>query len=139
MDEEIERLIVRVRGDVGAFAGDVRRMRAELDASTADVFDLKQGRGGIADIEFVVQYAVLANAGRYPELLAYTDNIRQLDGLERCGVLAIADAARLRHAYRVLRRRIHLLKLQEQPAQTPSDHVRDERESVIRIWRRLME
>ena len=115
------------------------RMRAELDASTADVFDLKQGRGGIADIEFVVQYAVLANAGRYPELLAYTDNIRQLDGLERCGVLAIADAARLRHAYRVLRRRIHLLKLQEQPAQIPSDHVRDERESVIRIWRRLME
>ncbi|MFZ1829178.1 MAG: bifunctional [glutamate--ammonia ligase]-adenylyl-L-tyrosine phosphorylase/[glutamate--ammonia-ligase] adenylyltransferase [Candidatus Competibacteraceae bacterium] len=115
------------------------RMRAELDASTAEVFDLKQGRGGIADIEFVVQYAVLANASRYPELLTYTDNIRQLDGLERCGVLSIADAARLRHAYRGLRRRIHLLKLQEQPAQIPGDMAQGERERVIRIWRRLME
>jgi len=115
------------------------RMRAELDASTVEVFDLKQGRGGIADIEFVVQYAVLANASRYPELLTYTDNIRQLDGLERCGVLSIADAARLRHAYRGLRRRIHLLKLQEQPAQIPGDMAQGERERVIRIWRRLME
>ena len=115
------------------------RMRAELDASTAALFDLKQGRGGIADIEFVVQYKILANAHRYPDLLTYPDNIRQLDGLERLGVLTVADAARLRNAYRGLRRRIHQLKLQEQPARIPVDEARDERDSVIRIWRRLME
>jgi len=115
------------------------RMRAELDASTAEVFDLKQGRGGIADIEFVVQYEILANAHRYPDLLIYPDNIRQLDGLERFGILSIADTARLRNAYRGLRRRIHQLKLQEQPAQIPMDEARDERESVIRVWWRLME
>ena len=114
------------------------RMRGELDASTTEVFDLKQGRGGIADIEFMVQYGVLANASRYPDLLIYSDNIRQLDGLERFGVLSIADAARLRHAYRVLRRRIHQLKLQEQPAWIPVDEAQDERASVIRIWQRLM-
>jgi glutamate-ammonia-ligase adenylyltransferase len=139
----IRREILQRERDPNILRQEVRdmreRMRAELDASTAEVFDLKQGRGGIADIEFVVQYAVLANASRYPELLTYTDNIRQLDGLERCGVLSIADAARLRHAYRGLRRRIHLLKLQEQPAQIPSDVAQDERERVIRIWRRLME
>jgi glutamate-ammonia-ligase adenylyltransferase len=139
----IRREILQRERDSNILRQEVRdmreRMRAELDASTAEVFDLKQGRGGIADIEFVVQYAVLANASRYPELLTYTDNIRQLDGLERCGVLSIADAARLRHAYRGLRRRIHLLKLQEQPAQIPSDVAQDERERVIRIWRRLME
>ncbi|MCX7590026.1 MAG: hypothetical protein N2255_00195, partial [Kiritimatiellae bacterium] len=56
-----------------------------------------------------------------------------------CGVLSIADAARLRYAYRGLRRRIHLLKLQEQPAQVATASVRDEREQVIRIWQRLME
>ena len=115
------------------------RMRAELDASTTEVFDLKQGRGGIADIEFVVQYEILANAHRYPDLLTYTDNIRQLDGLERFGILSIADAARLRNAYRGLRRRIHLLKLREQPARVPADDALEVRESVIRIWRRLME
>jgi len=139
----IRREILQRERDPATLRQEVRemreRMRAELDASTAEVFDLKQGRGGIADIEFVVQYAVLGNASRYPELLTYTDNIRQLDGLERCGVFSIADAARLRYAYRGLRRRIHLLKLQEQPAQIPDDMARDERENVIRIWRRWME
>ncbi|HNL55903.1 MAG TPA: 2-dehydropantoate 2-reductase N-terminal domain-containing protein [Turneriella sp.] len=84
-------------------------------------------------------HLILANAHRYPDLLTYPDNIRQLDGLERLGVLTVADAARLRNAYRGLRRRIHQLKLQEQPARIPVDEARDERDSVIRIWRRLME
>lgn len=35
MDEEIERLIVSVRADTGAFAGDVAKMRAELDGPLA--------------------------------------------------------------------------------------------------------
>jgi glutamate-ammonia-ligase adenylyltransferase len=141
--QRIRREILQRERDPAGLRQEVRdmreRMRAELDTSTTEVFDLKQGRGGIADIEFVVQYAVLANASRYPELLTYTDNIRQLDGLERCGVLSIADAARLRHAYRGLRRRIHLLKLQEQPAQIPSEVAQSERDSVSRIWQRLME
>ncbi len=139
----IRREILQRERDPATLRQEVRemreRMRTELDASTAEVFDLKQGRGGIADIEFVVQYAVLGNANRYPELLTYTDNIRQLDGLERCGVFSVADAARLRCAYRGLRRRIHLLKLQEQPAQIADDLARDERENVLRIWRRWME
>ncbi|HCB14096.1 MAG TPA: bifunctional [glutamate--ammonia ligase]-adenylyl-L-tyrosine phosphorylase/[glutamate--ammonia-ligase] adenylyltransferase [Gammaproteobacteria bacterium] len=115
------------------------RMRAELDTSTNESFDLKQGQGGIADIEFMVQYEVLANACRCPDLLIFTDNIRQIDGLERFGILSIADAARMRHAYRGLRRRIHLLKLQEQPARISMDEAREARESVMGIWRRLME
>ena len=115
------------------------RMRTELDASTADLFDLKQGQGGIADIEFMVQYEILANAYRYPDLLAFTDNIRQLDGLERHGILPVADAARLRNAYRGLRRRIHRLRLQERPARAPVEETREARESVVRIWRRRME
>lgn len=115
------------------------RMRNELDESNADLFDLKQGRGGIADIEFMVQYKVLANAYRYPDLLIYTDNIRQLDGLERFGMLSVANAARLRNAYRSLRRRIHLLKLQEQPACVPVAEAESARQTVTAIWQRLME
>ena len=88
-----------VERDPDALRQEVRemreRMRAELDAGPAGIFDLKQGRGGIADIEFMVQYKILANAHRYPDLLTYTDNIRQLDGLERSGILSIADACLL--------------------------------------------
>jgi glutamate-ammonia-ligase adenylyltransferase len=139
----IRREILQRERDPAALCQEVRnmreRMRAELDASTNERFDLKQGHGGIADIEFMVQYAVLANACRCPDLLIFTDNIRQIDGLERFGIFSIADASRLRHAYRVLRRRIHQLKLQEQPALIPLDEVGSEREGVVRIWRRLME
>jgi glutamate-ammonia-ligase adenylyltransferase len=141
--QAIRREVLQRQRDPAALQQEVcamrERMRAELDASTAETFDLKQGSGGIADIEFMVQYQILANAHRYPDLLIYTDNIRQIDGLERCKALSIADAARLRHAYRGLRRRIHQLTLQQQPAQIPADQAREERNSVLRAWRRWME
>ena len=38
------------------------RMRAELDRSTEQMFDLKQGQGGLVDIEFALQAAVLSSA-----------------------------------------------------------------------------
>ena len=141
--QAIRREVLQRERDPAALRQEVcamrERMRAELDASAAKVFDLKQGRGGIADIEFMVQYQILANAHCYPDLLIFTDNIRQIDGLERFAVLSIANAARLRNAYRGLRRRIHRLTLQEQPAQISADEAREERESVIRVWRQLME
>ena len=63
------------------------RMRRELSKAGAGQFDIKQDAGGIADIEFLVQYWVLAAANAHPELLTYTDNIRQLEGLAAVGVL----------------------------------------------------
>ena len=141
--QTIRREVLQRDHDPVALRREVRemreRMRTELDSSTAEVFDLKQGRGGIADIEFMVQYEVLANACHCPDLLIFTDNIRQLDGLERLGILSAADADQLRNAYRGLRRRVHQLKLQEQPAQVSNDVARDERDSVVRIWRQIME
>ncbi|MCC7221549.1 MAG: bifunctional [glutamate--ammonia ligase]-adenylyl-L-tyrosine phosphorylase/[glutamate--ammonia-ligase] adenylyltransferase [Candidatus Contendobacter sp.] len=141
--QTIRREVLQRQHDPVALRREVRemreRMRTELDSSTAEVFDLKQGRGGIADIEFMVQYEVLANACHCPDLLIFTDNIRQLDGLERLGILSTADADQLRNAYRGLRRRVHQLKLQEQPAQVSNDVARDERDSVVRIWRQIME
>lgn len=141
--QTIRREVLQRQQDPVALRREVRemreRMRTELDSSTAEIFDLKQGRGGIADIEFMVQYEVLANACHCPDLLIFTDNIRQLDGLERLGILSAADADQLRNAYRGLRRRVHQLKLQEQPAQVSNDVARDERDSVVRIWRQIME
>ncbi|MDQ2694702.1 MAG: bifunctional [glutamate--ammonia ligase]-adenylyl-L-tyrosine phosphorylase/[glutamate--ammonia-ligase] adenylyltransferase, partial [Pseudomonadota bacterium] len=140
---EVRRAILEQPRDVAALRREVRemrqRMRAELGSARPGCFDLKQDRGGIADIEFMVQYAVLANAHRHPQLLTYTDNIRQLDGLEQAGILSAADAALLRDSYRALRRQVHLLKLQEQEALIPDAELGDLREGVIRIWDRLLE
>jgi len=46
------------------------RMRRELDRSDEGHLDLKQGRGGLVDLEFLLQHAVLREAGRVPALLS---------------------------------------------------------------------
>ena len=55
------------------------RMRKELSKSGPGEFDLKQDAGGVTDIEFLAQYWTLRWADRYPELVTFTDNIRQLE------------------------------------------------------------
>jgi glutamate-ammonia-ligase adenylyltransferase len=115
------------------------RMREALGSGKIGYFHLKQDPGGIADIEFMVQYAVLAYAHHYPALLTYTDNIRQLDGLEDMGILSSGDAILLRDAYRGLRRLLHRLTLQETGDLIPQNAVPDYQQGVVRIWQRLME
>jgi glutamate-ammonia-ligase adenylyltransferase len=114
------------------------RMRAELQRGGADQFDLKQGPGGIADIEFMVQYAVLRWAHEYPDLLEFSDNIRLLDGLERHGLLAAEEAGGLRDAYRAFRASYHRNALQELPGLVAGRRHADERARVSGLWRRLM-
>ncbi|SDS63954.1 glutamate-ammonia-ligase adenylyltransferase [Halopseudomonas litoralis] len=108
-------------------------------AFTADAaFDLKQDAGGIVDIEFMVQYAVLAWSCRYPELLLFTDNIRILDGLRDAGLIAGEDVQRLQEAYKAYRAAAHRLALQKQPGKTPGDQFHDYRHDIIRLWQQWL-
>ena len=131
-----ETLTHRVRLDT--LRDDVRdmraRMRKELDRGDAEHFDLKQGRGGIGDIEFLVQYLVLRNAGKHESLIEYTDNIRQLDGLVACGGIAQRDATDLQEIYRQYRLCQHRLVLNDEPAIVAAAQFLNERERVARAW-----
>ncbi|HET6435159.1 MAG TPA: bifunctional [glutamate--ammonia ligase]-adenylyl-L-tyrosine phosphorylase/[glutamate--ammonia-ligase] adenylyltransferase [Xanthomonadaceae bacterium] len=77
--------------DPAALAEDVaamrRRMRAELDRSDAARFDLKQGAGGLVDLEFLLQCLVLRDAQAHPALLAPRDTPGLLRALAQAGVL----------------------------------------------------
>jgi [glutamine synthetase] adenylyltransferase / [glutamine synthetase]-adenylyl-L-tyrosine phosphorylase len=88
------------------------RMRRELSEASAGQFDLKQDAGGIADIEFLVQYWVLAEAHRNPALIDFPDNIRQLEALANSGVVAQATALWLIDTYRLYRGVLHRLSLE---------------------------
>jgi glutamate-ammonia-ligase adenylyltransferase len=110
------------------------RMRAELSAAKEGEFDLKQDPGGIADIEFLVDYWVLANAAQFPDLVEFPDNIRQLEALERVGLVPPATAGALRDAYLALRQRIHELALDEGGRVVPADELGAERELVAALW-----
>ncbi len=108
-------------------------------AFTAEAqFDLKQDAGGIVDIEFMVQYAVLAWSCRYPELLRFTDNIRILDGLRDAGLIAGDDVECLQEAYKAYRAAAHRLALQKQPGKTAGDQFHDYRHDIIRLWRQWL-
>jgi len=89
------------------------RMRGELGGRASGRFDLKQDRGGIADIEFMVQYAVLRWASRLGEYLDFSDNIRLLEGFGRAGLLGGKQVAVLTDAYRIYRGYVHAAALQE--------------------------
>lgn len=110
------------------------RMRKELDKSDDANFDLKQGEGGIGDIEFLVQYLVLNNAADHPVLIHYTDNIRQLDALASVGILEFSTVTRLQTAYRDFRRTLHHLSLDDQPPLVDAELFEEERQLVRSVW-----
>jgi glutamate-ammonia-ligase adenylyltransferase len=90
-----------------------QRMRKELSKGTGEAFDVKQDAGGLADIEFLIDYWVLANAALHPELVTYPDNVRQLEALASAGLVPAEHCRRLKEAYLELRQRTHELALGE--------------------------
>ncbi|WP_417581184.1 bifunctional [glutamate--ammonia ligase]-adenylyl-L-tyrosine phosphorylase/[glutamate--ammonia-ligase] adenylyltransferase [Nitrincola sp.] len=118
------------------------KMREHLGSRATDTsgsFDLKQDRGGIVDIEFMVQFMVLNHACEYPDLLTYTDNIRILDGIEANGLMSAEKTELLRDAYRVLRSVGHRQALQEQSSSVVADEeLTQYRQQVAGIWDEVM-
>jgi len=121
----------KLRDDVIAMR---RRMRKELDRSDTNVFDLKHGSGGIGDIEFLVQYLVLKEANSHPDVIFYSDNIRQLDALVATGLLEKAVGEQLQDVYRAYRLHLHHLVLDGQKALCDAGRFRSEREFVEKSW-----
>ena len=114
------------------------KMREQLDRSDSDQFDLKQGEGGISDIEFIVQYLVLKNANAHPAVIHYSDNIRQLGTLAAAECLPDADVVQMQEIYKTYRLRLHRLSLDERPPLAPKMEFASERKFVSAIWARTM-
>ncbi len=131
-----ERDIEKLRTEVREMR---EKMRGSLSKDSDELFDLKQGHGGIADIEFMVQYHLLAHSHQYPELIEYSDNIRQLEALARVGLLSEEQAELLINTYRSYRGRAHRLVLQEQKAVVSREEFVTERSAVEEMWRNIME
>lgn len=97
--------LTRVR-DTAALHEDVRKMRArmrsELDRSDAGRLDLKQGAGGLVDLEFVLQAGVLGQAAHHPALLLACATPALIDALVRVQWLPAESAAALHQAHATL-------------------------------------
>ena len=114
------------------------KMRETLDKSNKEVFYLKQGVGGIADIEFIVQFCVLAWSAKYPSLTSVTDNMRVLDALAEQGLLNEEAVTTLKQAYCLFRNRGHEEALQGNKAVVAQDEFVDVRQQVAQLWQEIM-
>jgi glutamate-ammonia-ligase adenylyltransferase len=116
-----------------------RKMVDARDRSNDNSFDLKQGIGGIVDIEFIVQYYVLRWAHMYPELTGPRSSLEVLDVLDATGLVSHADYQILADAYRRYLTTEHRLKLAEKAPLVSWDDLADTRRMVAALWQRFFE
>ena len=120
-----------------------QKMKDHLGSSTEQkkhgIFHLKQDSGGIVDIEFMAQYAVLAWSGTNPDLAHFSDNVRILEDAAQAGCLSSEDATALIQAYLRERAESHRLALANQSMQVSAADWHDTREIVYKLWQRLID
>jgi len=91
-------------------------MEHEIGAETRRRLNIKQGRGGLVDVEFVAQMMALRYGGQHADLHERA-TARLLDALARCELVSSADCERLRLGYRFLLQLENRLRIEtDQPA-----------------------
>ena len=139
----LQREIVAMREKVRA-AHPARQARTSLAGATAaatfaaaphaETFDVKHTSGGMVDAEFAVQFLVLSESARHPEMADNVGNIALLQRAERAGLLPAGVGQRAASAYRELRRVQHNARLNEEPTQVSPLALLNEREAIQRLW-----
>ena len=139
--ESIRIKILRRERDAAALARDILSMREKLHAAhpnTSGQFDLKHDRGGMIDIEFAVQYLILAHSHRHEALTKNLGNIALLGIAAELGLIERSLAEKCQVAYREFRRLQHGLRLNgAQYARVPLDLVRAHADAVRTLWRQV--
>lgn len=113
----------------------MRKKMADAHANKGEGFELKHDAGGLIDIEFIVQYLVLAHAHQWPELAGNIGNIALLKLAGNVGLLPADLAHAGADAYRELRRAQHALRLNQQRSRIHDGSLQPQRDAVVMLWR----
>jgi glutamate-ammonia-ligase adenylyltransferase len=95
--------------------------------------DLKQSRGGMVDIEFLVQYWVLAHANKIGSERLYSDNISLLNELFRLNLIT-GSQSQLVEIYQTYHRLLHESVLQNQSAEVDAAEITEHVDHVVNCW-----
>ncbi len=113
------------------------KMRSHLDRTSEKLFDVKQGPGGMIDVEFISQYLLLRYAPEYPEMTLWTDNVRILEECTRLGIIPKEKTQVLIDAYIDIRKIYHELSLADLPRLISQDHRISATYKVEEIWKEI--
>lgn len=130
-----ERDPVSLRTEIAA----MRRKMLDGHPNRSELFDLKHDRGGMVDIEFIVQYLVLAHSHRLAQLLDNAGNIALLHRAGAAGLIEPDLAQRVADAYRDYRQIQHRMRLNDLDyARIDPARLASEREAVLALWDTLL-
>jgi len=115
-----------------------KKMRDNLDKTDARLWDIKQGDGGLVDIEFLVQYWAL----KYSRKILEQDSVRVLpfnnvDWLQLLTEKKLLDKDIrdcMMENYRLLRDIANSRALQNQPTLLSKDELTEQRQAIVEVW-----
>ena len=139
--EQERRYILTLSRDETKTAADVLEMRARMlegHPNGTELFDVKHDRGGMVDLEFIVQYLVLAKSSVYPELVNNFGTILLTEMAARLKLLdedTAAAAVKAYRRYRNIQRSIRLARGQDVRCRVEAQTVEKERAAILKLWR----
>ncbi len=140
--EQIRKDVLCQRRDHAKLKQEVIAMRQKMrdaHAESPNQFDIKHDAGGIVDVEFMVQYLVLANAYQYPQLCHNLGNINLLHKMAELRLINATLANQVANAYKNMRECSHALKLQGQvSSKVASSLWQIQRQYVMNLWQIVM-
>ena len=140
--DAVREAVIASPRDPAALHDEIAAMRAKVRAAHRDkdgVFDVKHSLGGMVDMEFAVQFLVLAHSATHPDLRANVGNIALLQRAQDCGLLKAPIGSEAAQAYRSLRQIQHRARLDETPTEVPLGVVAQERAAGLALWRAVFE
>jgi [glutamine synthetase] adenylyltransferase / [glutamine synthetase]-adenylyl-L-tyrosine phosphorylase len=134
------RVLQRPR-EPGPLAAEVVAMRERMHEghpNRSGLFDLKHDPGGMIDLEFIVQFLVLAHAHAHPRLVGNLGNIALLGIAAELGLIPAGLAEDCRVAYREFRRTQHALRLNGAAyARVPARQLEPHARKVQALWQHV--
>ena len=113
IEEIVRHTVYSVSADQ-AVRSEIHRLRMRMEAEIAREgdgnYNIKTGRGGMVDVEFIVQYLQLKFGRDFPDIRP-ANTLTALKAIRACGLLAGEDCAALLNGYKFLRRLENRLRI----------------------------
>jgi len=137
--ENIRQQVLCQPRDLAVLRREIVEMRQKMrdgHPNNTGLFDIKHDSGGMVDIEFMVQYLVLAHAHQHPQLTANVGNLALLKMAAEFGLIRTDLAENIRALYRNLRQIQHRMRLNNQ-SQCRIPHGEIDTHASRQLWAEL--
>ncbi len=138
----IRQAVIAAPRDASELKVEISAMRDRIRGAHKDKpgrFDAKHSPGGMVDVEFAVQYLVLSQGARHPELTPNVGNIALLERAQSCGLLPAPLGADAANAYRELRQAQHRARLDEAPAFVEDGSLAKHQRTGLAVWAKVFD